>query len=443
MFERLRAFDERFEATHRKRLFDWRRDHAFVGKYVGVFRIPGATVEILPRVDGASGDGGDDTLCRANLLMMMAIAGHVELDEVDVAELAQRDTPVSQFLVDLYARRLRTQLRRGLDRSYRERREDLSVLRGRLDFTRHVRQNIARRDRFSVRHDVHTQDTWINRVFLATCARLLRLAGPTKTQECLAECVGLLDGVARVEVRDHHFDDLIHLTRQTRRFSTLLSLSRLFLLGDSSPIQAAGATASYAFVFEMERLYEDFIAGFLKKHVFTRSGLGHLEVVTQGRGLATSLLTERLASGKTRKHLHMKPDLLVQPQDGSSGERIVVDTKWKTLEPGKGWRQDVKRDDLYQMYAYSYRFDAPRCILLYPHVPGARDQDLEIEGRLDDASRRVVEIRTVDVGVELYSRRGREAMAQALVDMLVPGADLEVLGRERSARTAWEAHDHV
>jgi 5-methylcytosine-specific restriction enzyme subunit McrC len=418
LFERLRLFDERFEATHGKRLFDWRRERAFAGKYVGVFGIPGVTVEILPRVDGDRGDGGDEARCRSNLLAMMAIAGHLELDELEVADLANRQAPLSRILIELYARRLRAQLGRGLDRSYKRRREESGVLRGRLDLPRHIRRNITRRDRFCVQRDVHTHDTWLNRVFLATCTRLMRVPHAPGTRQVLAECVGLLDGVACVEIKAHHFDGLVHLTRQTRRFSTLLSLSRLFLLGNSSPIQAAGSDEAYAFVFDMERLYEDFIAAFLRRHVLTRPSLGHLELITQGRGQHTSLLSERSPSGELIAHLPMRPDVLLRPRGDEPGERIVIDTKWKTLRPEDGRRQQVKRGDLYQMYAYSYRFDAPRCVLLYPHVPGARGQDLDIREGPGGMSGRVVQIRTVDVGVALCSRQGREAMADELQEKL-------------------------
>ena len=54
----------------------------------------------------------------------------------------------------------------------------------------------------------------------------------------------------------------------------------------------------------------------------------------------------------------LRPDIVVDND-------IVIDTKWKTLNPDDGV-VGVKQSDVYQMLAYAHAYRAERVILLYP-----------------------------------------------------------------------------
>lgn len=57
----------------------------------------------------------------------------------------------------------------------------------------------------------------------------------------------------------------------------------------------------------------------------------------------------------------LKPDIVVD----NGKTQIIMDTKWKSLTSGN--RSGVKREDLFQMYAYLTRYErAKTAILLYP-----------------------------------------------------------------------------
>ncbi len=72
--------------------------------------------------------------------------------------------------------------------------------------------------------------------------------------------------------------------------------------------------------------------------------------------------------------LFLKPDLLLN----IDGQNLVVDTKWKQLGDGKRGRPTGA--DLYQLFAYTKRYQSPRSVLLYPHHADFIDDSLSVLG---------------------------------------------------------------
>ena len=45
---------------------------------------------------------------------------------------------------------------------------------------------------------------------------------------------------------------------------------------------------------------------------------------------------------------------------------MVLDTKWKKLIENKSQKYGISQSDMYQMYAYAYKYDVENVILIYP-----------------------------------------------------------------------------
>ena len=64
----------------------------------------------------------------------------------------------------------------------------------------------------------------------------------------------------------------------------------------------------------------------------------------------------------TSRRFALRPDIVVDND-------IVIDTKWKSLNPDDRV-VGVEQSDVYQMLAYAHAYDARRVVLLYPWHPG-------------------------------------------------------------------------
>src|SRR5437660_8173913 len=205
---RLKKLGQPYVANGRP-VFDWSDSNRLrVQNYVGVVQVPGLTIEILPKVGSPPEALIDPEIpvpaewaqAQKNLLFMLTVAEYIPFKEWDLASLRTTRMPLFEALVSAFGRRLMKELRRGLDRAYVRREENLSVVRGKLLTGIHLRVNAVRPDRLYIAYDDFNADTLLNRVLKRTCQRLLPLAALAGTQQLLRECLIDLADVEETDV---------------------------------------------------------------------------------------------------------------------------------------------------------------------------------------------------------------------------------------------------
>ena len=347
------------------------------GQVVGILAVPGRTVEILPKIDGDS-DDGDHGAVRAALVRMLAVALDLRIAEGDLAALDMQRNDLLELLVRLFAERLLAAVRRGLPRRYVAREEDLRLLRGKLDVTRQITHLAARPDRLACRFDELSEDTPLNRVLKAAVSRLARLARTAANARLLAELAARFEFVGD---SPHPLREPVRLDRTNAAFHDLHRLARLFLEGDWQST-ASGRAAGFALLFPMNILFETFVGRCLQR------ALVPVRVDLQASG-------RHALTGADRHPLFaLRPDAVIEGAEGA----IVLDTKWKELDPGKDKETlGVAQSDVYQMLAYARSYGASRLILLYPWTgklpPEGRAREWTVAGT--DVP---LDVATVDVG---------------------------------------------
>ena len=396
LYNRLRRFDQHGRSEG-ERVFSWGDGSTRTTQWVGVIQVPGLQVEVLPKVDDAQ-----DSQARSNLLYMLSVAGQVPVRDRDLARLASRKAPLSETLTAIFADRLRRELLRGPERAYMRREENLRRFKGKLLIAQQTLRNAAHRERFFCRFDEFSEDTLMNRIFRAVCRVLLDSTHTPSTQDKLRHCLLLLDGVEDVFIQDELFDQ-ITITRQNERFADVLRFCRL-ILRERSPSVQAGSERSFSLLFDMNRVFEGFVAGFLKKQVIPQ--LDGYRLYPQAKNQRLHLMTS-----KGRGVLPLRPDLLIRASDD---RLFVLDTKWKQLS-GERAQGGVGRDDLYQLYAYTKRYECERSVLLYPDV-GTECRDFKI---LPTGGQ--IGVRFVNLSGDLHKRSDRDALACQLTHIVKEG----------------------
>ena len=141
-------------------------------------------------------------------------------------------------------------------------------------------------------------------------------------------------------------------------YRRLLELCRVFLQGKSFTAFSGGQSA-LALLFPMERVFESYVAAVLRRHLDSKQYQVHVQV--KGKYLFEL----------PRKQFALRPDLVIE--DLNSGEKTVLDTKWKLLSPQ--WHNyGISQADMYQMYAYQKEYAAKQTVLLYPNCEAMVDQ---------------------------------------------------------------------
>ena len=340
------------------------------GQVVGIVALPDATLEILPKIHGP------DENIRRSLMHMLCVAWNLRVADGELASLGRQHSDLLELLVGLFANRLLGAVRRGLPRRYVGREEDLQLLRGRLHVVRQITTLAARPDVLACRYDELSEDTPLNRVLKAAVVRLAHVTRSAANARLLAELAARLESVGDSSAP---LEEPVRLDRTNTAYHDLHQLARLFLSGDWQST-ASGKSLGFSLLFPMWKLFERFIGRCLRR------ALAPWPVDLQDK-------THRALRDEKGKGLfQLQPDAVIHAPSGP----IVLDTKWKKLEPTDSEKFGVVPSDVYTMLAYAQAYKAKRLVLLYPWLEGVGkgvNRHWRVVG-----SERHLDVATVDVG---------------------------------------------
>ncbi len=362
-------------------------------QHVGVVRLGRRAVQVLPKIYRAGGATRGEQAREAtrNLLQLLAYAGQLPIREQALAPLLRHGNDWFEILTRLFATHLLEEWQRGAYRHYQAVEEELPVLKGKWRVAESLRRPV-RRHLFPVAYDEFTADNTLNRIFRFVVERLWRLTRDGGNRRLLGELRQWMEEVrlpAHVSAAE---TAPAMLTRLNARFEPLLNLARLFLEGGSLQLAARDFT-TFAFVFDMNQLFEAFVIGFIRRHRDRAlpEALRTCDLLPQSYGAP-----HHLARNEQRQPVfELHPDLAIR-----RGREfpLLLDAKYKRLDPADR-KLGVSSADFYQMHAYAHRYGCPRVLLLYPQT-AEMPKPAQGSFTLEDGSS-TIEAATVDLRVEL------------------------------------------
>ncbi|WP_291363620.1 McrC family protein [Acetobacter sp. UBA5411] len=332
---------------------------------VGILAAGNASLEILPKIDVATGETLDyqNATIRKRLVHMLAVALDLKIDLGVITDLAWQRETLLEILIRIFCDKLTAALRKGMPRRYVECEEDLPTLRGQFNITRQFTHLAANPSRLACRFDLLSEDITLNRIMKAAVVRLLRVSRRSSNQQRLRELAFVYADIADVPASVVRWDEVV-IDRTNQFWQALFAMARLFLQ-DRYQTTTGGAGQGTAMLFEMNALFEEYVGRLIARAL-------------TGTGLTASLQGGRLfclnEQDSERGLFQTKPDILIR-RDGKIVH--VIDTKWKRISSRiNDPKQGVSQADVYQMMAYAHLYHAPRLTLLYPHHSGLGPEDL-------------------------------------------------------------------
>lgn len=256
-------------------------------QHVGVVRLGYRTVHILPKMYRTSDAAPEQQRAQEatrNLLHLLAYAGQLPIREHEIAPLVRRDSDWFEILTHLFASHLMEEWQRGASRNYQTVEAELPVLKGKWRITEQLRHP-ERKHIFSVAYDEFTADNPLNRVFRYVVERLWRLTRDANNRRLLGDLRQWMDEVTLLPSVTAADASPTLLTRLNQRYAPLLNLARLFLDGGAIQLAADDLT-TFAFVFDMNQLFEAFVANFIRRHreEILPPTLSECDMLIQSRG---------------------------------------------------------------------------------------------------------------------------------------------------------------
>ncbi|MBV8758739.1 MAG: hypothetical protein JO257_15740 [Deltaproteobacteria bacterium] len=341
-FDTLVQFNDR----HEGQFFEIGHKHVKARHFVGYVQVGALSIEILPKADRT--DASSTEVWSNALLEMLRVALGLRLNQLPGASQQVTRSRLLDLIAQAYVAELAPLLREGLAKGYRTTSANGTVFKGRLKITPHLRDNIAHADRFFVEFETFDQDILVNRVLAAALDALSWSALSDGVARSVDACLSQFPELDHRGVTHESFER-IRLTRATQRYASALTYARL-ILSHRGPQLRAGRERVFALLFDMNALWERYIAVLLR-----RVAPVHVHVCTQER----HVFWEPAQHG-VRK---IRPDVVLRAATEMRRTLLVIDTKWKV--PSNGLPSD---DDLKQMFVYNELLEGARSMLLYPRT---------------------------------------------------------------------------
>ncbi len=346
--EKLREYIIATPQLHKYFKLDW--DILKTRQYCGILNFQEEDFYLLPKISNKDEKQNLDTF-----IYMLMVAYDIKLQNEDIAACENQTHTILEVFIQLFAKKLFQEFQYGIYKEYITEQENLTTLRGKYLINENLKTNFVK-NKIYCEYDEFSMNNQLNQFFLFAVKSLLMFA---KDKRVLMQCEIALD---EVEYKSFDINYLtIHFHRLNSRFKESFEFA-LLLLNKSIPLFAKDKK-SFAFLFDMNELFEKFIGKIFKE----------LDPST------------KLQNQKNFGNLQLKPDIITT--------NMIIDTKYKILKS----RDDLAVSDKYQMFVYGTNFGIKNTMLLYPkHL-----EHFDYELRLGKDEREIgLKVKSIDLGCD-------------------------------------------
>ena len=301
----------------------------------------------------------------------------------DKVAIEENPEEIADLVAEMLCHQVEKRLKRNLSFGYQHKDAVINRVRGRIDVLYTARHHLLEKGKVRCRFEELTVDTPRNQYIRAALELLTLIVNKKKSAR---RCHTLAMNLERLGVsknkpagysgRSERFgryglDDQKMLAAADLAFS--LALPTEFMGQHNLALPDKG-------IVWLRKLFERGVAGFYKVTLDTAEWK-----VKSGKQFKWQISAETAGAGSILPH--MKTDIIIDQK--SSGERLVIDTKFNAITTSGWYRDETLRSGyIYQMYAYlrsQERDSDPMSLsttgmLLHPSVESEVDESVTIQG---------------------------------------------------------------
>ena len=336
-------------------IFTLKNDRLKTQNFVGIIETKnGTTIEILPKIDFA--DKEEET---RKIFMNMLRTWHgwsgtrmAQFDQSDIRALHRFN--MQELFYRLFLKDLMLLVQKGLAKNYLTIEDNIPIMKGRILFPQHIKNNLIDQSKFYVEYDEFSANRPANRLIRLTIENLRLQAKELKNRQLLDQLmINFIDVPRSINIHDdwtkHNVD------RSMQHYNTVMQWIEIFLFGHGLTT-FSGKHLNQALLFPMEDIFEDYV-----NHAFKKYSI--YNVIPQGQKPRIYLATK-----DEMNVFRLKPDMSLIDY-GAKHPKYILDTKWKRINQGKdknSHNHGISQSDMYQMFAYAKKYDCNSVGLIYP-----------------------------------------------------------------------------
>ena len=276
-----------------------------------------------------------------NIYYMLTYAFQI-LKEQGYANCATEEFEnTADLLSAILVKGVTVQIKRGLNRTYAEKTEPLSCLRGKINVTESIRQQTIIKQQLVCTYDEFSPDFYMNRILKTTMELLLRYDISKIRKKELRNLLLYFKDIKTIDIYNINWKFRFH--RNNQSYQMLMSVCYLILKG-LLQTTADGSVKLMQFLDEqrMCRLYEKFILEYYKKE--------HPEIKA-----SASQISWQLDDGFSFMLPIMQTDIMLSKENTT----LIIDAKYysHTTQTQYG-SNTLHSGNLYQIFTYVKNKDA-------------------------------------------------------------------------------------
>lgn len=341
--------------------------------YVGIIQLKnGFRVQILPKLDLSASEedekrsGFKET--KRVFLKMLKTLGYFSPKVFQTADIETSDSDIYEIFIAMYISSVERLVKQGLKSDYSGIEENANFLKGKMLFNKQVNANFVHKEKFYITYDLFSENRPENRLIKTALYKLLRISVSDRNKRDIKRLFPFFENIGLSLDIDNDFSS-VKKDRGMTSYEDILVWTKVFLKNESFTA-FEGSTGALALLFPMEKLFESYVAEKVKK-AFAMRGYNVTAQESKYRLLA------EVSDGSERGMFSLRPDIVVRRsgEESSQEETVIMDTKWKRLEPDRYKNYGISQADMYQMYAYckEYKKENPSTRSVYVLYPYSRE----------------------------------------------------------------------
>jgi 5-methylcytosine-specific restriction enzyme subunit McrC len=309
-------------------------------QYVGNIVLPDHILIIKPKIENL------------NFFRMLFSTYNLEPKFENEKFAYPKEKAIFELIVDRFLYTIERLTKRGFSKGYVEEEDNLNFAKGRILIKEDLKHNLILHHKLFCQYSDFTSDTLENRIAKYTLYHLSRIRLESRTlQKRVRQAIHFFEQVSFVHISSKKFPK-IQYTRMNEHYRPIMVLSEIIIQNSTLNLQKSGEVRYSSFLVDMNRLFENFLLGYLKKNLkeFSVRGMGH-EMYDYDLDL--------------RGQMTQKPDIVIQK---NGADVLVIDAKYKRLETKRRKQIEIITSDARQVWSYCLvpKTKLPFGVLVYP-----------------------------------------------------------------------------
>ena len=358
----LQGYLEKLKKESLQNVFTFTSKGIKAKNYVGILKYKNYQFEILPKLIDKNKitkeDDKERKIILKNLLYMLSLTRKLDIKESEIAKISKSKNPFLEILIKIYATSLFECLKRFIPKNYVTEEDNLTVLKGKLLFSKHIIKNSVNQAKFYCQYDEFSENNLLNQLFYYVSRLLYFVSNDNENKRILKFITDFFCDIDFKKINIYKITNL-KLTKNQTAFQKPFDLAKMFL--ENSLIDMnQHKIKTISLLWDMNKLFEEFVFEFIRRNkdkINENLKNNKIEVIKYQEHKKL-LYCEEIKQDCKDSFV----DIFVNFKNKGV---VIIDTKYKLNydDIGKPGNQDI-----FQMVTYEIIHNSQNAILIYPTI---------------------------------------------------------------------------